>query len=122
MRPMFPSWMRSRNWRPRLVYFLAMEMTRRRLASTISFFARAAFCSPDLMRWTMCLSSGASAWASSSARLIFWRAPPLGRAGLDAVEEVLAPGRAGRGHLLGALDLLAPPPGEPVLDGPEARG
>ena len=33
---MLPSWIRSRNCRPRLVYFLAIEMTRRRLASTIS--------------------------------------------------------------------------------------
>src|SRR4028119_2439512 len=40
--------MRSRNCRPRLVYFLAIEMTRRRLASTISFLAmrasRSALC------------------------------------------------------------------------------
>jgi len=33
MRPMLPSWMRSRNWSPRLVYFLAMDTTSRRLAS-----------------------------------------------------------------------------------------
>src|SRR5216117_2098674 len=42
MRPMLPSWMRSRNCRPRLVYFLAIEMTSRRLASTIPFLAMAA--------------------------------------------------------------------------------
>ena len=36
---MLPSWIRSRKERPRLVYFLAMEMTRRRLASTISVLA-----------------------------------------------------------------------------------
>src|SRR5579875_187164 len=40
--PILPSWIRSRNCRPRLVYFLAIEMTRRRLASTISFLARLA--------------------------------------------------------------------------------
>jgi hypothetical protein len=39
MRPMLPSWMRSRNCRPRFVYFLAMETTRRRLASTSSALA-----------------------------------------------------------------------------------
>ena len=33
------TFMWSRNCRPRLVYFLAMEMTRRRFASTISFLA-----------------------------------------------------------------------------------
>jgi len=42
MRPMLPSWIRSRNCRPRFVYFLAIEMTSRRLASTISFLAMAA--------------------------------------------------------------------------------
>jgi hypothetical protein len=31
MRPVLPSWMMSRNERPRLRYFLAMETTRRRL-------------------------------------------------------------------------------------------
>src|SRR5258708_15209136 len=36
---MLPSWIRSRNCRPRLVYFFAIEITRRRLASTISFLA-----------------------------------------------------------------------------------
>jgi len=39
MRPMLPSWLRSRDWSPRFVYFLAIETTRRRLASTSSFFA-----------------------------------------------------------------------------------
>ena len=51
---MLPSWMRSRNCRPRLVYFLAIEMTRRRLASTISFLAmrasRSPFCTMATMR------------------------------------------------------------------------
>ncbi len=36
---MLPSWIRSRNCRPRLVYFFAIETTRRRLASTSSFLA-----------------------------------------------------------------------------------
>jgi hypothetical protein len=48
---MLPSWIKSRNCRPRLVYFLAMEMTRRRFASTISFFAWRASRSPFC---TMC--------------------------------------------------------------------
>ena len=48
---MLPSWIRSRNCRPRLVYFLAMEMTRRRFASTISFLAWRASRSPFC---TMC--------------------------------------------------------------------
>src|SRR5207249_663562 len=43
---MFPSWIRSRNCRPRLVYFFAIEITRRRFASVISRFARRAFASP----------------------------------------------------------------------------
>ena len=51
---MLPSWIRSRNCRPRLVYFLAIEMTRRRLASTISFLAcrasRSPFCTALTMR------------------------------------------------------------------------
>ena len=44
---MLPSWIRSRNCRPRLVYFLAIEITRRRLASTISFLAWLASRSPS---------------------------------------------------------------------------
>src|SRR5438270_1973856 len=43
---MLPSWMRSRNCRPRLVYFLAIEITSRRFASVISRFARRALASP----------------------------------------------------------------------------
>src|SRR5436305_13888685 len=39
--PMFPSWIRSRNDNPRLVYFLAIEMTSRRFASTISVLLEA---------------------------------------------------------------------------------
>ena len=34
IKPIYTTWIRSRNWRRRLVYFLAMETTRRRLAST----------------------------------------------------------------------------------------
>src|SRR6516164_4322054 len=48
---MLPSWIRSRNCRPRLTYLFAIEMTRRRFASTISFFAWSASRSPFC---TMC--------------------------------------------------------------------
>src|SRR6266511_2065871 len=68
---MLPSWIRSRNWRPRLVYFLAIEMTRRRFASTISFFAwrasRSPFCTMcTILRnsWISRPVSPASAWIS----------------------------------------------------------
>ena len=43
---MLPSWIRSRNCRPRFVYFLAIETTSRRLASTSSFLACSASISP----------------------------------------------------------------------------
>src|SRR5438094_9675022 len=43
---MLPSWMRSRNGTPRLVYFLAMEMTSRRLASAISVLAWCVLAAP----------------------------------------------------------------------------
>src|SRR4030065_389231 len=46
IRPMFPSWMRSRNCSPRLVYFLAIDTTRRRFASTSSRFASRTLRSP----------------------------------------------------------------------------
>src|SRR5436305_14994644 len=49
--PMFPSWIRSRNDNPRLVYFLAIEMTSRRFASTISVLARSAFRSQSFRDW-----------------------------------------------------------------------
>ncbi|CSI69852.1 Uncharacterised protein [Vibrio cholerae] len=52
---MLPSWIRSKNCRPRLVYFLAIEITRRKFASTISFFARRAFASPIDIRRLMSL-------------------------------------------------------------------
>src|SRR6476660_3053589 len=54
---MLPSWIRSRNCRPRLVYFLAMEITRRRLASIISFLASRDEASPSFMRLLISLSS-----------------------------------------------------------------
>ena len=50
---MLPSWIKSRNCKPRLVYFLAIEMTKRKFASTISFLARRALASPtDMLRAT----------------------------------------------------------------------
>src|SRR3989475_9223606 len=70
MRPMLPSWMRSRNCSPRFVYFLAMEMTRRRFASTISFFACAALTWPCRMMVITRLISSALALARCSASLI----------------------------------------------------
>ncbi len=42
MRPMLPSWIRSRSWSPRLTCFFASDTTRRRFASTSSAFARSA--------------------------------------------------------------------------------
>src|SRR5437762_3597343 len=39
MSPMLPSWMRSRNWRPRFMYRFAIDTTRRRLAWIISCLA-----------------------------------------------------------------------------------
>ena len=39
IKPIFPSWIKSRKCRPRLVYFFAIEITRRKLASIISFLA-----------------------------------------------------------------------------------
>src|SRR6266403_1794942 len=50
---MFPSWIRSRNCSPRLVYFLAMETTRRRLASISSFLACSASASPRSITWSI---------------------------------------------------------------------
>src|SRR5713101_9375312 len=46
---MLPSWIRSRSSRPRLVYFLAIEATKRRLASVSSFSACSATASPHKM-------------------------------------------------------------------------
>ena len=69
---MLPSWIRSRNCRPRLVYFFAIETTRRRLASTSSFFACSACASPRRMvssvrRSCSGVSSSSSAWRLISA-------------------------------------------------------
>ena len=50
---MLPSWMRSRNWRPRLLYFLAMETTSRRLAATSSFLAWSLIFLPVVMARTI---------------------------------------------------------------------
>src|SRR5690348_3975653 len=68
---MLPSWIRSRNCRPRLVYFLAMEITRRRFASTISFLARRALASPiDMARLISLMSvSGRNSFFSIAASL-----------------------------------------------------
>ena len=66
---MLPSWIRSRNCRPRLVYFLAMEMTRRRFASTISFLARRALASPrDMARLISLTWATVSPVSSTTAR------------------------------------------------------
>ena len=54
---MLPSWIKSRNCKPRLVYFLAIEMTKRKLASIISFLALREERSPSFMRLLMSLSS-----------------------------------------------------------------
>ena len=54
---MLPSWIKSRNCNPRLVYFLAIEMTKRKLASIISFLALREERSPSFMRLLMSLSS-----------------------------------------------------------------
>src|SRR5207302_1583373 len=62
--------MRSRNCRPRLVYFFAIEMTSRRFASTISFLAWAALTWPALMMVMTRLISSALALARPSATLI----------------------------------------------------
>src|ERR1700684_1948127 len=74
MRPMFPSWIRSRNCSPRLVYFLAIDTTRRRLASTSSALARSAIRSPSSISATVSRSTVSVSLASSSTRLIFLRA------------------------------------------------
>src|SRR5512133_221795 len=55
-RPIVPSWIRSRKGRPWLRYFLAIETTRRRLASTISCLAR---CSPRSIRFASSTSCAA---------------------------------------------------------------
>src|SRR4029434_10940600 len=49
--PMFPSWIRSRKDRPRLVYFFAIEITSRRLDPTIAVFALKAWRIQPLSVW-----------------------------------------------------------------------
>ena len=73
---MLPSWIRSRNCRPRLVYFLAIEITRRRLASTISFLAWRASRSPFCTMCTILRNSPISR-------------PGLGRERLDVGADLL---------------------------------
>src|SRR5437762_548732 len=58
MSPMLPSWMRSRNWRPRFMYRLAIDTTRRRLAWIIS-----------------CLAARAPSSAARMSRTARWSAP-----------------------------------------------
>src|SRR5436190_20249095 len=70
---MLPSWIRSRNCRPRLVYFLAIEMTRRRFASTISFLAWCASRSPFCTICTILRSSPISSPVSPASTWISWR-------------------------------------------------
>ena len=62
--------MRSRNCRPRLVYFLAIEITRRRFASTISFLARRARASPILILRLISLISAIESPVASSTLAI----------------------------------------------------
>ena len=68
---MLPSWIRSRNCRPRFVYFLAIDTTRRRLASTSSALARSALRSPSCDRARVSRSTVSDRPASSSTSLIF---------------------------------------------------
>ena len=85
---MLPSWMRSRNCRPRFVYFLAMEITRRRLASTISFLACRASRSPFCTMWTILRNS----WISrpvSAARL--WMSCRMSLIGVLVVGDEVLP-------------------------------
>src|SRR5260221_712095 len=64
---MLPSWNRSRNCSPRLVYFFAIETTRRRLASTSSFFACSACASP---RWMTSIVRRRRSGVSSRSSII----------------------------------------------------
>jgi hypothetical protein len=86
---MLPSWIRSRNCRPRLVYFFAIEITRRRLASTISFFARRALASPiDIWRLISLMSATLSPVSRSSA-ISFRCARSISGRSLPSAEECL---------------------------------
>src|SRR5271165_5976992 len=64
---MLPSWIKSRNCRPRLVYFLAIETTRRRLASISSRLACSASMSPWMISRCVRLSSWNDTPVSSSS-------------------------------------------------------
>ena len=103
---MLPSWIRSRNCRPRLVYFLAMEMTRRRLASTISFLAWRASRSPFCTALTMRRNSVISRPVSEASVRISSRMPSMR---LPLVLDELAPLAARLGHALdpGLVELVA---------------
>src|SRR5204863_441344 len=95
MRPMLPSWIRSRNCRPRLVYFFAMEITRRRLASTISFFARRALASPiETSRLISLISMMVRRCATSRSASFFWRLSisSVKRASVDDLVGIVALG------------------------------
>ena len=108
---MLPSWIRSRNCRPRLVYFLAMEITRRRLASIISFLASRDEASPSFMRLLMSLSSASGTTTRDCRSASFCCSSWIGgmlRAMIDA------PGLAGGGLLLDPL--LVQQVGREVLD------
>ena len=87
---MLPSWIRSRNCRPRLVYFLAIEITRRRFASTISFLAWRASRSPFCTMWTILRNSPISR-------------PGLGRQRLDVGADLLDAVLVVRDEVLPAL-------------------
>jgi hypothetical protein len=91
---MFPSWMRSRNCRPRFVYFLAIETTRRRFASTSSLLAFSASRSPRTMKSAVCRSSSAEvsiavsvARMSASAAKIFSRSSLRTRESLESLRR-----------------------------------
>ena len=72
IRPMFPSWIKSRNDRPRFVYFFAIEITRRRLASTISVLALKAWRIQLLSSGNPCAYSASENHSPfSSSRILF---------------------------------------------------
>src|SRR6266436_3450045 len=108
---MLPSWMRSRNCRPRLVYFLAIEMTSRRFASTISFLAWRATSSPFCTIRTILRNSRisspvslASAWIPERIDLI--RSLSLATRFFQPLAESLETRLSQRGYELGALVVL----------------
>ena len=66
---MLPSWIRSRNCRPRFVYFFAIETTSRRLASTSSFLACSACHSPRVIVSSVRRSRSGVSCSSSACAL-----------------------------------------------------